>query len=190
MKYFYSFGENHPETNMSQYKLWIAILCMAPSISSCAQTPVKEIKAGHIFYISLPDYMTRTTGLNAASTIQFKNTVKDVAGFVVEDSKEELALAEINYSSITEFYDDFIKDFLVDQEKRNISKPVAEKKGNVNFISCDASYVDSESKMEIYYFVGIAETKDTYYKLLCFGGADSREKYRKDFENILFSIRD
>ena len=42
-----------------------------------AQTGIKEYTAGHLFYVSLPDYMKKTTGLNGYATIQFKNSVKD-----------------------------------------------------------------------------------------------------------------
>ena len=37
-----------------------------------AQTTFKEQKVGHIFYVSLPDYMTKTTGQNDDALIQFK----------------------------------------------------------------------------------------------------------------------
>ena len=176
--------------NRRNFLIPFFLLTAAIVNSGFAQTPVKEIKAGHVFYVSLPDYMSKTTGLNSAATLQFKNSVKDIAGFIIEDNKEELALAEMSYTSLTEFYEAFIKDFLIDQEKRKVSKPVSQKKGETNFIECDASYYDKDSKMEIYYFVGIVETKDAYYKILCFGGADSKDKYKKDFENIMFSLRD
>jgi len=157
---------------------------------SFAQTSMKEYKAGHIFYVSLPDYMTKTTGMNDVATIQFKNTLKDVAGFIIEDNKEDLVLSEMVFSSIDDFYDNFIKDFLSDQKKREISEPKSQTIGDVKFMECDASYYDKESKMEIYYFVGIAETKDTFYKLICFGSSENKDKFKPDFQKILFSIRD
>ena len=155
-----------------------------------AQTTLKEYKAGHEFYISLPDYMSKTTGLNSAATIQFKNTVKDIAGFIIEDNKEELAMAQMSYSSLNEFYEEFIKDFLKDEDKRKVSKPQTHKKGESNFIECDVTYYDKESKLDIYYFVGIAETKTAYYKILCYGTIESKDKFKKDFESILLSLRD
>ena len=60
-----------------------------------AQTIFKEIKAGHTFNISLPDYMSKSIGMNAASTLEYKNIVKGVFGIVICDSKEELELAKI-----------------------------------------------------------------------------------------------
>jgi hypothetical protein len=155
-----------------------------------AQNTFKEFKAGHIFYVSLPDYMARTTGLNSASTIQFKSNIKDVYGFIIEDSKEELKLAELNYTSLNEFYEDFIKDFLKDEDKRKVSNPSSKKVGDINFIESDASYYDKEAQVEIYYFVGIAETSSTYYKVLCWGTLENKDKFKADFQKILYSIKD
>ncbi|MDD4971120.1 MAG: hypothetical protein PHT07_16960 [Paludibacter sp.] len=168
----------------------LATILMLISITSFGQTTVKEFKVGHIFYVSLPDYMSKTTGLNDASVIQFKNSVKDIAGFIIEDNKEELDLLEMKFSSIDDFYENFIKDFLIKQKNRTISQPVSQMIGNNKFIECDATYYDKDSKMKIYYFVGIVETKDAYYKVLCFGGLESKDKYKADFQKTLYSIRD
>lgn len=160
------------------------------TVTSFAQTATKEYKAGHVFYVSLPDYMSKTIGLNDVATIQFKNSLKDVAGFVIEDNKEELVLAEMVFSSIDDFYANFIQDFLVDEEKRSISPTKSQTIGKVKFIECDASYFDKESDIEIYYFVGIAETKDAFYKVLCFGSLATKDKFKADFQKILYSIKD
>jgi hypothetical protein len=155
-----------------------------------AQTTFKEFKAGHVFYVSLPDYMSKTYGLNSASTIQFKNTVKDVYGFIIEDNKEELKLAEVNYSSLTEFYEDFIKDFLKDEDKRKVSKPLSKNIGEINFMECDVSYNDKDAKADIYYFVGIVETPASYYKVLCWSTLENKDKFKADFQKIFYSIKD
>jgi hypothetical protein len=155
-----------------------------------AQTPLKEYKVGHVFSVSLPDYMGKTFGLNNASVFQYKNAVKDVYGFIIEDSKEELGMAELNYTSINEFYEEFIKDFLKDEENRKISKPETQKKGEINFIECDASYYDKDAKIEIYYLVGIVETKYAYYKVLSWAAAENKAKFKADFQKILYSLKD
>ena len=160
------------------------------ALTTCAQTKLKEYKAGHIFYVSLPEYMTKTTGLNSASTIQYKNVVKDVYGFIIEDSKEELALAQINYASINEFYESFIKDFLKDEEKRNVSAPQYQKKGDISFAECDVTYYDKDAKIDIYYLAGIVETKTSYYKVLSWAAIENKDKFKADFEKILYSVRD
>lgn len=157
---------------------------------SIAQPVMKEYKAGHVFYVSLPEYMSKTYGLNSSSVIQYKSVVKDVYGFIIEDNKEELGLAEMHYSSLKEFYEDFIKDFLKDESKRKISAPVYKKVGDISFVECDATYYDNEAKSDIYYLVGIVETKDSFYKVLSWAAAENKEKFKADFEKILYSVRD
>jgi len=168
--------------------LIIALLLMNTAIFS--QTTFKEYKAGHVFNISLPEYMNKTAGLNNAATIQFKNVIKDVAGFVIEDNKEELKLAEINYTSINEYYEDIIKDFAKDEEKRAVSEPKSKKIGETNFMETDVSYYDKESKISIYYFVGLVETPSAFYKIFCWGTLENKDKFKADFQKILYSLKD
>ena len=160
------------------------------STSLFAQTAMKEYKAGHIFNISLPDYMSKTAGLNSAATIQFINVEKDVAGIVIEDTKEDLQLADVKYASAKDFYDEFIKDFLKDEPKRKVSTPINKKNGTTNFIETDVSYYDNDSKVEIYYFVGIVETTNAYYKILCWGTLETKDTYKADFQKIFYSLKD
>jgi hypothetical protein len=119
--------------------------------ASFSQTATKDFKVGHIFNVSLPNYMTKTTGINGAASLQYKNTVKDVYGFIIEDSKEELKILEINYTSAKEFYDDFIKDFLPKEKNRKVSEPVVKKIGDIGFVEADFTYYDKDAKGEIYY---------------------------------------
>lgn len=155
-----------------------------------AQSNLVPYKAGHVFDISLPEYMSKTFGLNNSATIQYKSVVKDVYGFVILDTKEELKLAEMTFVSINDFYDNFIKDFLKDEKKRRISRVVYQKIGDVNFAESDASYYDNEAKTEIYYLVGIVETKNAFYKVLSWAAVENKEKFKADFQKILYSIKD
>jgi hypothetical protein len=106
---------------MKQKFIAYTIALVLATITAFSQTTLKEYKAGHIFNISLPDYMNKTSGLNTSATIQYKSEVKDVYGFVIVDVKEDLQLVEMNYASIKDFHEDFIKDFLKGLKKRNIS---------------------------------------------------------------------
>lgn len=169
--------------------IFTTILVLTTSIAF-SQITLKEYKAGHVFYVNLPDYMNKTTGLNTSATIQFNNIAIDVAGIIIEDNKEDLRLAKIKYSSINDFYEDFIKDFLNDEDKRKVSKPQSKKVGRTNFIESDVSYYDKDSKVEIYYFVGIVETSSTFYKVLCWSSLEKKYKFEADFQKILYSIKD
>ena len=154
------------------------------------QTAMKQHTVGHPIYISLPEYMNRTIGLNDDAAIQYKSEVKDVYGYVIEDNKEELKLAEMNFSSIIEFYEEFIKGFVEGEEKVNQSKPVSQKKGDINYIEVDVSYYSKEAKTEIYYLIGIVETKTAFYKILSYCTLENKTKFKADFQKILYSLKD
>lgn len=160
------------------------------SFNAQAQSGFKEIKAGHTFTISLPEYMDKTIGLNDAASLQFKNSVKDIAGIVVVDTKEELQMAELKFANPEEFYDSFVKDFLVDEATKKFTKAVSKGMGKLNFVEAEASYMDSELNMEIGYFIGIAETPTAFYKVLCWGSTENEAKYKADFQKILYSVKD
>lgn len=160
------------------------------TITTFAQTTLKEYKAGHSFNVSLPDYMSKTSGLNGSSAIQYKSTVKDVYGFVISDTKEDLSLVEMNYSSANEFYEDFIKDFVKDEEKRKVSTSQSQKRGNINFVESDVTYYDKDAQIEIYYLIGVVETKTAYYKVLSWCASENKDKFKADFQKILYSIKD
>jgi hypothetical protein len=162
------------------------ILSASPVIG---QTASKTISVGKTFFITLPDYMSRTVGLNSAASLQYKSEVKDVYGFVIGDDKEELKLAELDFSSVTEFYEDFMESFLVDAEKKNVSTPVLQKKGEISFLECDVSYYDKEAGAEIYYLVGIVETSFGFYKILSWTTLENKAKFKNDFRSILYSFR-
>ncbi len=168
----------------------LSLILVLTTSNLFAQTNLKEYKVGHVVSVSLPDYMSRTVDVNNSSIIQYKSTVKDVYGFIIEDNKEELALAEINYSSINEFCEDFAKDFLKDEKKRTFTYPEYQKKGDINFAEYDATYYDKEAKAEIYYLVGIVETKTSYYKVLSYTSKENKDKFKADFQSILYSLKD
>jgi hypothetical protein len=159
------------------------------SIAFNGQTTLKEYKAGHTFSVSAPAYMTKTTGLNKASTIEFKNLAKDVYTFVIVDTKEELRLLELNYSLI-EYYEDFTSTFLKSYESKEFSKPISSKKGNTNFMEFEASVFDADIKTKVYYLAGIVETEKSYYRVVSWTTMANKDKYKADFQKTLYSLID
>lgn len=156
-----------------------------------AQTPqLKESKVGHTFMIGLPDYMSKTVGLNTAASVQFKSTVKDVYGFVIIDLKEELDLAELKYSTVEEYFNSSFSDFFKGEKNVKMSEAHLEKKGELNFIEKDVTYYSKDIKGEIYYFIGALETKTAYYRLFTWSLASNKDKFKQDFQAILYSIHE
>jgi hypothetical protein len=66
---------------------------------------------------------------------------------VIEDSKEELAIAAIFYASIQEFQEEFEKDFIKDEEKKEQVVNHYLQQNDIKFVEYDVSY-DSELKLK------------------------------------------
>ncbi len=177
---------------MRKFFSLVLIFLIATSFNKAySQQPTTKVyKVGHVFNITLPVYMTKTVGLNDAANIQYKSEIKDVYGFVIADLKEELKMAEISYTSIREFYDEFIEDFTKDDENKTLGKPVSSVKNGINFIEVDYSFYSKEAESDIYYLVGIVETKTSYYKVMSWCSAANKAKFKADFQKILYSVKD
>lgn len=163
------------------------VMSISPAI---AQTAFKELKGGQEFSIAIPDYMNRTLGLNDVAALQFKSSVKDVYGFVIYDSKDELKIAEMVFANIGEFFDDFANNFVKDEPNRKMSKPETQKTEGYNFMFCDITYMDSEAKTEVYYFLGVVETQNSFYKVLFWSSAENKDKFKADFQKAFLSFRE
>lgn len=155
-----------------------------------AQSRMNKFIAGHKFEIQLPDYLIKTGGLNNSASIQFKNTVKEVYGYVIFDTKEELSLIEMKFSGVEEFYDTFIQDFLKGEEGRKVERINSGKMGAIQFKECEVTYQDKDAEIPITFYVGIVETNKSFYKVMCWSETVKIEKFREDFHNIMISIRD
>lgn len=79
---------------------------------------------------------------------------------------------------------------MADEEKKSFSKPLSKKIGEINFIEADAVYFDKEENIEIYYLIGIVETKKSFYKVMSWTSKDKKDTFKADFQKILYSLKD
>lgn len=150
----------------------------------------KEYKAGHLFEISLPGYMERTVGMTDDSAVEYRNLANDLYGYVTFETKENLELSKQKYASILEYQETVLKNFIKDKEKRIVSKPLSQKKGDINFIETEVTFHDKETNDDFYYLIGAVETKTTFYRVVSWSLAKNKNKFKADFQKILFSIKD
>lgn len=172
------------------FKLVLLLLSTGLAVNSFGQTGVKTLKAGHEFTISIPDYMSRTAGLNQAASIQFKNAIKDAYGFVIEDTKSELKVADLSFTSVKEYYDYFINNYAKDVDDKKISTTNAFKKGENNYIEVSVSYRNKDEDYTYNDYICIIETPTCFYKVICWSSLEEKDKYKKDFQDIAYSLKD
>jgi len=152
------------------------------------QTKLVEKQVGHIFYLSVPDYMTKTKNLNNDASLQYENTVKEAYVIVIEDSKEELKDLGMVYQDSKEFYDDFVKTYTkAVQEAATTDSKTFTINGN-SFTQGEITYVSDSVK--IYMLATVVETKTNFYKILCWTLKENKDKLKSDFIAIAKTLRD
>lgn len=157
--------------------------------ATTAQTLMEKYSLAD-FTVSLPYYMSKTGGLNEDAVIQFRNMVKDVSGYIIKEEKTVKLIDDPANPNINQVYEQFIKGFLIDKQERKIASPNISTNGNAKFISTDFSYLDDETMIYYYYFIGIAETKNCFYKVICSSSLDNKNLFKSDFQKIFYSIKD
>lgn len=167
-----------------------AIITMA---SAYSQTKFTEQKAGHLYYVSVPDYMTKSVTLNDAATMQYINSAKNAYLIVIDDSKEELEMKGIKFASLKDFHDDNIKLLKAEENSPVESKPTEfvvngnkfyQSELNVNFKEAD------NLEVKITYLITYVETKGYYYQILCWSLSSEYKNLVADFKKIAASIKD
>jgi hypothetical protein len=166
----------------------ILAVAIVQSFLAVGQEKFEEKKVGHIYYISMPEYMNRTLELNEVALVQYQNREKETYCFVIEDFKEDLVLADLHFNNVTEFFDDFVNEYKTNFETSEIKNKKVFKNGNYNYVQCDFSYEVDEEFVSM--LITVVETKNYYYKILCWTIPEYKEKHRADFEKIALSLRD
>ncbi len=142
------------------------------------------------FTVSLPFYMSKTGGLNQDASIQFRNMVRDVSGYIIKEEKTIKLIDDPANQTINQVYDKFLKDFLIDKKERKVSSPNVSTNGTAKFMSSDLTFLDDETMIYYYYFVGIVETNNCFYKVICLSSLDTKTLFKSDFQKIFASVKD
>jgi hypothetical protein len=171
-------------------KIYITlILLLVFCKSTNAQNIMDKYTVGE-FTVSLPDYMSKTGGLNPDAVLQFRNMVRDVSGYIIREEKSVKGIDDPANPNINQYYDQFLKEFLISKEERKVNSPMESTSGDTKFMSTELTYLDDETVSYYYYFVGIVETKNAFYKVICTSSLDFKNQYKTDFKKIFLSIKD
>lgn len=167
----------------------VLILLLIICKTSFAQTKMDKYEVGQ-FTVSLPDYMSKTGGLNPDAVLQFRNMVRDVSGYIIREEKSVKEIDDTANPSINEYYSQLLKEFLINKEERKVTSPVETTNGDAKFMSTELTFLDDETVIYYYNFVGIVETKNAFYKVICTSSLDFKNQYKNDFQKIFNSIKD
>lgn len=173
-------------------KKLIQIIPLAASIFSMsnieAQTTLLEPKkAGHVFYVSVPAYMQETRGLNEAASFEYQSTEKQSYLMVIDDAKSSLKSIDLSFSSPEEYFLSIQDFYMSDADKSTL------KKRTLTIQNMPSLLTEFERKLEnitLSYMIGVVESKEYYYQVVCWTTSDNKQAMWQDFEKIITSLKE
>lgn len=174
---------------------WVlmTLLLNITMVRAYSQTKFTEQKAGHVYHVAVPDYMTKTVTLNDVATMQYINSAKNAYLVIIDDSKENLEMKGIKFVSLKDFHDDNIKH-LKAEENDPVESDAVEFEANGNKFYQTELNVNFKEKdnleVKITYLITYVETKEHYYQILCWSLTPEYKNLLADFKKIAASIRD
>lgn len=145
-------------------------------------------KAGNCFSLEIPNYMAKTYDLNDVATLQYSNTVKEAYVIVIEDSKDELNSLSMIFQSPKEFLESFTKDYQLESENRSISEILEFENNGNRHAQVEMSW--SAEDGNLFMLITTVETKEHFYKILCWTLLEYKDKLKEDYLTISKSLKD
>lgn len=170
-------------------KQLFTLLAFFICINLYGQAKLSEKKAGHVYYLGIPDYMLKTYDLNDVASLQYKNAAKEAYTIVIDDSKEQLEALGIKYIDSEDFLNSFLEDYNKDAKNRKVTSV---KKFEANGNQCaqvEHTWQDEENN-ELYMLITVVESKTHYYKIMSWTLGKFKNTFKSDYATIAKSLRD
>lgn len=152
--------------------------------------PFKEYTAGNVFKIGLPIYLQKADDLNFKAPFCFRNNVTSVIGYVLLETKEDVILSGKKLYPLLSFHESTVKELGNDLKKKVVSPVNSTQENDINFAQTDLTYFDTETNEDYYCFIGSIETKTTLYNVIIKTPSKNKDKFKADFQKVLYSLKD
>jgi hypothetical protein len=173
--------------------LFFTVIPILSASQSFSQTKFVEQKAGHVIYMSVPDYMVKTSSLNDVASMQYMNKVKEAYVVVIEDAKEDLEAEGTKYANLKDFHDSVIESLKSEDPKAQESKPTEFQQNGNKFYQTELNatlQTEDGKEIKVTYLVTYIESKTHYYQILCWTLANNYKDLVGDFKKTAATIRD
>lgn len=169
-------------------KIFYTLLFLIPFTTNSFSQNFSSKSAGNCFSLEIPNYMAKTYDLNDVATLQYTNAVKEAYVIVIEDSKDELNSLSMIFQNPKEFLENFTKDYQIESSNRIISE-ITEFKSNEN-LHAQVEMTWSNEDGNFYMLITTVETKEHFYKILCWTILENKDLLKNDYLTISKSLLD
>lgn len=172
-------------------KIFFALLITFLAVSffsASAQTKLVEKRIGHVYFLSVPDYMTVTKELNKSASLQYQNIMKEAYVIVIEDSKAELDELGMKFTDPQDFYEGFITDFTADLENKKFTGTKRIKVGKNDAVQSEVSALFNSNP--IWYLITVVESPTHFYKIISWSLEENKDKLKPDYIKMVNSFHE
>jgi hypothetical protein len=143
-------------------------------------------KLGNIIFVDVPDYMTKTFGLNDIAKVQYANSEKEAYTIIIEEDKDDIKTAGGSFENSQDYYNYFIKNFGIDSIAVLSESPA--KSGKLNAYQAQISgHIDN---LDLFYLVTIVESPTHFYNIISWTVAENKNQLINDFKRIASSLKE
>ncbi|MFH1051665.1 MAG: hypothetical protein V1779_12155 [bacterium] len=162
------------------------VLAFATNGITAQEKGFTKQKMGNILYIDLPDYMTKTIGLNDIAKIQYQNTEKEAYLIMIEEDKEDIKLAGTEFTNAKDYYNFFIGNFGID----SIHVTSEEEVKTGKFPAYQAQVDGLVQGLNLFYLLTIVESPTHFYNIISWTKMDNKQQLINDFKKIASSLKE
>jgi len=165
------------------------LLMIALLIAGCGakKTKFNEAKVAGKFTMQVPEYMAVATNLNKSASLQYSNPTEEVYMVVIDDSKEEMKAADVNYT-LQQYFDFAAKNLENSVNNYKLSSPVSKKiNGNSALVGEITGKFD---KYDVFYKIAAIESSKHFYQILSWTMGDKKDKYSADMDAMIESLKE
>jgi hypothetical protein len=180
---------------MKQYILRAFVLLIAVSAAISCGNDLQTVTVKGKYTIELPSNFKETSDLNKAASLQYQNVVKDIYAIVIDEPKEALGYA-LEQNSLYDMYPNDLKGYsklITDGMEASISikKMPDFEDTTINGLKARIlSFEGLSSGHQVYWKLAFVEGNNTYYQIMVWTSAASRQKYEKEMTAIINSFEE
>ncbi|AXG73540.1 hypothetical protein DVK85_04560 [Flavobacterium arcticum] len=156
---------------------------------------IQTIKIKGLYSIELPEYLTKTTGLDNSASLQYQNTLREVYIMVIDEPKSKLEKA-IKENALEDYYtpdlDGYAKLLNEGIETRasldSVPQLISKKINGLN--AKTATFTGNSQGIDIYWSLAFIEGKNNYYQVMIWTLADKKEQYKETMKAMINSFKE
>lgn len=169
----------------------LSVAFMLLLVTSCGKR-TETVTARH-YSLEIPAFLQKTTGLNDAASMQYKNEDKEFYLLVIDEPRksfEDLVSANaLSFEPNLDGYSSILLESLEEGAHAKTKPVLAPKK--INGLNAKiTSLIGTVANESIYWKIAYIEGKSTYYQVLCWTSPEKQKSFELMMDAVIDSFKE